>query len=115
MYFVGPRCSHSSAPPPFGSSASRPSTPPRRPARTDLSPCNLPRSEIPHLNTWITLASAGAVRSITGQGRWGFRDFPHLNGGEGESQWQPPNPAHVFILVVIESPHVVPLERPERN
>jgi uncharacterized protein (TIGR02284 family) len=39
-----------------------------------------------------------------GQGRWGFRDFPYLAGGEGESQWQPPDSAHLPNLFIGEFP-----------
>jgi hypothetical protein len=30
-------------------------------------------------------------------GAWGFRDFPHLGGGEGESQRQSPHPARSVV------------------
>jgi uncharacterized protein (TIGR02284 family) len=37
---------------------------------------------------------------LQGQGRWGFRDFPHSIGSEGESQWQLPNPAQFLISIL---------------
>ena len=65
-----------------------------------ISGRNLLRPGFPHLSIWINLTFCRCGSDpLPGQGRRGFRDFPHLAGGEGESQWQPPDPAQVFISI----------------
>jgi uncharacterized protein (TIGR02284 family) len=55
------------------------------------------------------------VRLHIRQGRGGFRDFPQLADGEGESQQQPPDPAHHSWLPFLACPSLPALIETKRR